>query len=106
MVLAAMPIISAKNITAIRSPLAAASTTLRGTTLSRIWMPLGASRALATIWPPRSLPASSRVLPMSGESPTPGWITFTSSRPIATAIEVPSRIHSRVLPPIRPSAEG
>jgi len=102
---AAMPNISAKNITAIRSPLAAACTGLRGTILSRMSMPETASRP-AAIWAARSPVWAMISWPSSGGMPRPGWNRLTMTRPMLTASVVTNRIQSRVLPPMRPSERG
>ena len=88
---AAMPTISAKNITAIRSPLAADWIGLRGTMLSRICMnPISPWRAaIAAV---ASDCCAIRASPTSRGMPPPGWNTFTASRPMHTASVVTTRM--------------
>lgn len=99
---AASPTSRANRIRPIRSLRAAASTTLRGT--------MFITRSLARTVSPRAAMSDACIEPCSisdwatsGGRPRPGCSTLTATSPISAASAVTSRIHSSVLPPMRPS---
>ena len=81
-----MPNINAKNITASKSLAAAAATTFFGTICTSSAMPEPELALAETISCARAEPSVSKRCASAGSTPSPGRNTFTSTRPMITAM--------------------